>query len=133
VLAGMVAKVRGGQGIHVICNGGDLEEQGDSGAVVALRTRLGLDGKTVLGFVGFVRPWHGLEWAIRALPRLPGEVHLLVVGDGPAQEGLENEAAALGVRDRVHSPVAFPMRRFRPMSAISMWPCSPVPSAMPRP
>jgi glycosyltransferase involved in cell wall biosynthesis len=102
VLAGMVAKVRGGQGIHVICNGGDLEEQGDSGAVVALRTRLGLDGKTVLGFVGFVRPWHGLEWAIRALPRLPGEVHLLVVGDGPAQEGLENEAAALGVRDRVH-------------------------------
>jgi glycosyltransferase involved in cell wall biosynthesis len=55
-----------------------------------------------LGFVGFVRPWHGLEWAIRALPRLAPDVHLLVVGDGPAQQSLEAEAAALGVQDRVH-------------------------------
>src|SRR5262249_15950183 len=54
------------------------------------------------GFVGFVRPWHGLEWAIRALPRLNQDVHLLVVGDGPAQESLEKEADILGVKDRVH-------------------------------
>src|SRR5262249_37367319 len=41
------------------------------------------------------------EWAIRALPRLHANVELLVVGDGPAQESLEREADALGVRQRV--------------------------------
>lgn len=102
VLGDMVARVRGSQGIHVICNGGDLDEAEDRAAAADLRMRLGLEGRTVLGFVGFVRPWHGLEWAIRALPRLPGEVHLLVVGDGPAQDGLQKEAAALGVGGRVH-------------------------------
>ncbi len=99
VLADMVAKIRGSGDLHVIHNGADLDEavpQSD------LKTRLGLDGKVVLGFVGFVRPWHGLEWAIRALPRLSANVELLVVGDGPAQESLEREAEALGVNQRVH-------------------------------
>lgn len=99
VLADMVAKIRGNRDMHVIHNGADLETPEPADDV---RARFGLNGKVVLGFVGFVRPWHGLEWAIRALPRLGPDVHLLVVGDGPAQQGLEEEAAALGVKDRVH-------------------------------
>jgi len=100
VLGAMVANVRGTDGIHVIPNGADLDDIPLEGETI--RTRYGLDGKVVLGFVGFVRPWHGLEWAIRALPRLASDVHLLVVGDGPAQESLEEEAAGLGVKARVH-------------------------------
>ena len=100
VLADMVAKVRGPRAMHVIHNGADLDDVPPPGP--GKRASLGLDGKVVLGFVGFVRPWHGLEWAIRALPRLDGKVHLLVVGDGPAQANLEREAAKLGVEDRVH-------------------------------
>ena len=100
VLGDMVAKVRGPGGIQVIPNGADLDDIPPPSAQV--RTRFALDGKVVLGFVGFVRPWHGLEWAIRALPRLAADVHLLVVGDGPAQQNLEAEAVALGVQDRVH-------------------------------
>ena len=99
VLADMVAKIRGSSGLHVLHNGADLDDvppQSD------LKARLGLEDKVVLGFVGFVRPWHGLEWAIRALPRLNANVHLLVVGDGPAQESLEREAEALGMGPRVH-------------------------------
>ncbi len=99
VLGHMVAQIRGSQGIHVIPNGADLEIPK---ADVDVRERFGLKNKVVLGFVGFVRPWHGLEWAIRALPRLGSEVHLLVVGDGPAQGDLEKQAAMLGVTDRVH-------------------------------
>jgi glycosyltransferase involved in cell wall biosynthesis len=102
VLADMVIAVRGPQGVHVIPNGADLDAMPAPGAAAALRAALGLENKVVLGFVGFVRPWHGLEWAIRALPRLAGDVHLLVVGDGPARADLEREAAALGVTARVH-------------------------------
>ena len=100
VLANMVARVRGSGAMQVIHNGADLDNVPLPGN--DLRTRLGFEGKVVLGFVGFVRPWHGLEWAIRALPRLPQNVDLLVVGDGPAQESLEQEAQALGVKRRVH-------------------------------
>jgi glycosyltransferase involved in cell wall biosynthesis len=100
VLADMVARVRGTNDMHVIHNGADLDDVPPPDS--DLRARLGLEDKVVLGFVGFVRPWHGLEWAIRALPRLGSNVDLLVVGDGPAQESLEKEAEALGVKRRVH-------------------------------
>ena len=100
VLANMVARVRGLRDLHVVHNGADLDDVPPPGG--DLRARLGLEDKIVLGFVGFVRPWHGLEWAIRALPRLGANVDLLVVGDGPAQESLEQEAQALGVKQRVH-------------------------------
>ena len=64
---------------------------------------LGLAGKTVLGFVGFVREWHGLEGVIDLLidPRCPGDVHLLVVGDGPALPTLRARAERLGLSQRV--------------------------------
>ena len=100
VLADMVAKIRGPRAMTVIHNGADLDDVPPPGTDI--RARLGLQDKIVLGFVGFVRPWHGLEWAIRALPRLNENVHLLVVGDGPAQESLEKEAETLGVKHRVH-------------------------------
>ncbi len=60
-----------------------------------------LEGKTVLGFTGFVRDWNGLEPAVDLLPRLPPEVVLLIVGDGPARPSLEARAHAAGVGARV--------------------------------
>jgi glycosyltransferase involved in cell wall biosynthesis len=48
------------------------------------RATLGLDGKRVVLFFGFVRPYKGLEYLIQALPlalkQLP-DLHLLVVGE----------------------------------------------------
>jgi glycosyltransferase involved in cell wall biosynthesis len=67
-----------------------------------IRVGLGLEDKIVLGFSGFVRAGIGLEWAIRALRRLSPEVHLLVIGEGPARDDLEDQAAFLGVADRAH-------------------------------
>lgn len=68
----------------------------------AARRVLGLEGRTVLGFVGFVRAWHGLERVLDLLAR-PGreEVVLLVVGDGPARPALEERARRLGVAERL--------------------------------
>lgn len=63
---------------------------------------LGLDGYLVLGFVGFMREWHGLEAAVELVARDPQRrLHLLLVGDGPARAALERRAQELGARERV--------------------------------
>ncbi|MBO1076764.1 glycosyltransferase family 4 protein [Roseomonas marmotae] len=60
-------------------------------------------GQLVLGFVGFVREWHGMDRVVRALATWKGQptLALQVVGDGPARAGLEKLAAELGISDRV--------------------------------
>jgi len=57
----------------------------------------------VLGFVGFVRDWHGLDKALHGIAAWRGDrpLSLVVVGDGPARPGLEKLAAELGIADRV--------------------------------
>ncbi len=67
------------------------------------KAALGLTGRVVVGFTGFVREWDRLDrivkWiAHRAVDR---NVHLLVIGDGPARSGIEAFAASLGVSDRL--------------------------------
>ncbi len=56
-----------------------------------------------LGFVGFIRPWHGLEQVIELMARLADTypLRLCVIGDGPAQPHIEALAQRLGVSDRV--------------------------------
>jgi glycosyltransferase involved in cell wall biosynthesis len=57
----------------------------------------------VLGFVGYVRAWHGLPQVVDLLAQdaTLGQANLLVVGDGPARSELETRAAQLGVANRV--------------------------------
>jgi glycosyltransferase involved in cell wall biosynthesis len=68
------------------------------------KSELRLDGKTVLGFVGFVRSWHGLDAILDwlAQPDSPPSMHLLLVGEGPELPALKEQAAQLGIEDRVH-------------------------------
>jgi glycosyltransferase involved in cell wall biosynthesis len=69
----------------------------------AAKARLGLQGKLVLGFTGFVRDWHGVDRVVKwmATPAAPANTHLLVVGDGPVRAELEALAASLGIAPRV--------------------------------
>ena len=72
-------------------------------SVEQAKAELGLGGRTVIGFTGFVREWDRLDrivqWiALRAADR---NVHLLVIGDGPARLEIEACAASLGVSDRL--------------------------------
>jgi glycosyltransferase involved in cell wall biosynthesis len=110
VLAGDVRKVRGGAGqVQVIPNGADLARRPTPQAAAEARRRLGLpDQALVLGFVGFVRAWHGVGWAVDALPDLPPNAHLVIVGDGEALPELQARAAALGVTERVHVTGSLP-------------------------
>lgn len=87
--------------IDIIQNGVETEflKPCDSGPV---RARYGIEGKLVLGFTGFVREWHGLDRAVKFLAGAERkDLVLLVVGDGPAREGLEALARELGVAERV--------------------------------
>jgi glycosyltransferase involved in cell wall biosynthesis len=60
--------------------------------------------KTVIGFVGFCREWHGLDKIIDLLA-LDGneDLFFLLVGDGPIVSSLKVQAEKLGVADRMYS------------------------------
>ena len=48
------------------------------------KRQLGLAGRFVLGFVGFMRDWHGLDRVLRFMKDHPrSDLHALLVGDGP--------------------------------------------------
>jgi len=69
-----------------------------------------LDGRAagraeiVLGFVGFVRDWHGLDAVLRSIAasRDGPRIALQVVGEGPALPGLARLAVELGIEGQVH-------------------------------
>ena len=68
----------------------------------AAKRMLGLEDRLVLGFVGFMREWHGLERVVDLLAEdIDARRHLLLVGDGPARSALELRARRLGVTERV--------------------------------
>jgi glycosyltransferase involved in cell wall biosynthesis len=88
--------------IAVIPNGIDPERFRAAPARDTAKRSLGLEGRVVLGFSGFVRPWHGLDRVIAFLARPEAAAcTLLVVGDGPARAPLEAQARHLGVADRL--------------------------------
>ncbi len=89
--------------ISVIHNGIDLGRFGKIPDSVTAKRALGLEGRLVLGFTGFMREWHGLHRVVDVLAREEGGQprQLLVVGDGPARESVERRARELGISDRV--------------------------------
>lgn len=52
-------------------------------------------------FVGQLRHYKGVEVLLATLPGLPGAPQLLIAGDGPQRAAWEQQAAALGLADRV--------------------------------
>lgn len=88
--------------VRVIPNGIDPERFAGYLPLADAKRALGLEGRLVLGFTGFVREWNALDRVIRYLAR-PGNERmcLLMVGDGPARPALEQLAESLGIADRV--------------------------------
>jgi glycosyltransferase involved in cell wall biosynthesis len=88
--------------ITIVPNGIDAAALGEAERDPALRARLGLDGRFVVGYLGNLDHWReGIENLITALAELHrrgrSEVAVLVVGDGTRRASLEDHAARLGV------------------------------------
>jgi len=69
-----------------------------------LQQRLGLAGKTVLGFLGSFYAYEGLDLLLAALPQLltaNPDFRVLLVGGGPQEQNLKAQAARLGLKDTV--------------------------------
>ena len=57
-----------------------------------------------LGFIGTLKPWHGVDQLIDAfevIHSLHSNTHLLIVGDGPEYTALRNRARAAGLNNAV--------------------------------
>lgn len=63
-----------------------------------------LQGRLVIGFIGFVREWDQLHRIVDWLARRPKDdsACLVIVGDGPVRGELEQQAAALGIAHKLH-------------------------------
>jgi hypothetical protein len=91
--------------ISVIPNAVDVEAfRRGASPDAALRTRLGLDGAVVVGFVGSFYGYEGLDLLLDAVPRLASvhaSLRVLLVGGGPQEETLKQQARRAGLGDRV--------------------------------
>ena len=91
--------------ITVIPNAVDITKFSLGGeAVPELVKSLGLDGKTVLGFIGSFYAYEGLELLLQALPKLlekMPDIRALLVGGGPEEETLKALAERLNIADKV--------------------------------
>lgn len=70
----------------------------------ALKRKLGLDGKTVLGFVGSFYAYEGLDLLLEAFARLQAQrqdLRVLLVGGGPQEANLKAQAERLRIADKV--------------------------------
>jgi glycosyltransferase involved in cell wall biosynthesis len=92
--------------ISVLFNGVDVDRfRPDPDAGAQVRARHGLEpDHQVVGFIGSLRPWHGVELLLSGARRLLSaapRLRLLIVGDGPVRGTLEASAKEKGLGDRV--------------------------------
>jgi PEP-CTERM/exosortase A-associated glycosyltransferase len=96
--------VRGSR-VTVIPNAVDAERFAfDADRDDLLAKRMGLDGQTVLGFIGSFYAYEGLDLLVSALPRIRerrADVKLLLVGGGPEEEKLKAQVRSMGLSQRV--------------------------------
>jgi glycosyltransferase involved in cell wall biosynthesis len=86
----------GGRRVHVLPNGVDPERFRPDVRPAAP----GPPGTFTVGFVGSMKPWHGLSVLIEAFARLHHDdaaTRLLVVGDGPEYAGVRADLEARGL------------------------------------
>jgi len=69
-----------------------------------LLEKYGLIDKTVIGFIGSFYAYEGLDLLLYALPELlvaRPDIRVLLVGGGPQENSLKNQAQALGIAEKV--------------------------------
>ena len=86
--------------VHVVPNGVNVDVFGPDKHDPEVTTRWDLGDGPVLGFVGGLRPWHGVEVLPALLGRLAGrypDLRLVIVGDGQLRGELERDLEERGL------------------------------------
>lgn len=89
--------------IRVLPNGVDTRRFRPAKADPTVRHKWAMGDGPILGFVGGLRPWHGIEVLPALLQRLQPDfpdVRLAVVGDGPLREQLHGDLRERGLGER---------------------------------
>lgn len=111
------------------------EIQINESRVAAINKQYNLSEVTVLGFVGSIFPYHGVDRLIRGVSKLNyTDISILIVGDGYLIPELKKLAENLGVSSRVHFAGSVPKEDiYNYISAMDIltlpnteWYCSPV-------
>jgi glycosyltransferase involved in cell wall biosynthesis len=110
------------QRIHILPNGVDHTMFKPGPADPKIKARWGLTDGPVLGFVGGLRPWHGVEVLAPLLERMcerHREAQMVIVGDGPLRGALEQNLREHNLTRRVlftgalpHEEIAGMIRQF---------------------
>ena len=89
--------------IRVVPNGINPRDFAQLPSTDAAKAQHGLGGRTVIGFIGFVREWDQLDRIVDWLGRRPpaDTAMLMVVGDGPVRPALEAQARQLGIAHKL--------------------------------
>ncbi|MBV4368061.1 glycosyltransferase family 4 protein [Erwinia phyllosphaerae] len=94
--------------IHIIANGVDPRRFASASAHPQVHA-----DTTVIGFLGTLKPWHGLEHLLTAFALLQAQrpqTSLLIIGDGPERKLLQDEAMRLGLNNVVFTGAVSPTR-----------------------
>ena len=97
--------------VSVIPNAADPDLFGPVIEPSKVRHKLGWQDQFVLGFVGSMKPWHGVDVLLQAMRMLGGAsspFRLLLVGAGPELDNLRARAAEMHLGDVVHFSGAIP-------------------------
>lgn len=94
--------------LHVVPNGVDIERFVPRSPDEALRARLGLQGKTIIGYIGTFFGFEGVEDLVDALARLikggRDDLAGLIVGTGATYEACRKRAHRYGLENRILHP-----------------------------
>lgn len=95
----------------VMSNGINPDEMCTSDDSEPLRRQLGMSGKVVIGFVGWFKKWHGLEFLLHAFQESglsERKAAVLLIGDGPAMNDLRTFVTTNGMEHSVVFSGALP-------------------------
>jgi glycosyltransferase involved in cell wall biosynthesis len=89
--------------VTVLPNGVEPDLFPHDAAEPAVRERFAGPGEFLVGFVGSLKPWHGVDVLLEAFRLLPASegFRLAIVGEGPERARLEAQTQALGLSNRV--------------------------------
>jgi len=67
-----------------------------------LRKKYKLTNNVVCGYVGAFHKWHGIDWFVKLIaPKIDGNLVLLLIGDGPCLEDIENYIKTHKLEDKI--------------------------------